>query len=273
VIATALPEHALPARVGRGGALMRQDRAAEAIGDLVEAVAICAERGLEGEGGFARAELAGAYRRAGRPVEGAEVAEEAVAIFDRLGDQESADNARYLLAALYRELEDANGALALYRELLERQEDNPHGRGQIAEEAADLLFHMDRDAEAAEAFAAAASALSEADDPIGELRALRRRIAALHYADEPDEAERVVKFAVERFDALPPELAGESNAIFQRSLVGYEAANMLMARERYAEAIPHLRGVAGKLRAIGATEQAERVESMLAEAEARASMS
>jgi hypothetical protein len=82
-----------------------------------------------------------------------------------------------------------------------------------------------------------------------------------------------VPVAGERFDALPAEFADEPNAIFQRSLVGYEAANMLMARGRFAEAIPHLRGVSGKLHDIGATEQAERVESMLSEAKAQASMS
>ena len=71
-------------------------------------------------------------RMAERPAEGAEVAEEAVSIFERLGDQEAADNARYLLAGLYRMLGDRNSALAAYRELIERLEDNPAGRGQIA---------------------------------------------------------------------------------------------------------------------------------------------
>jgi hypothetical protein len=45
-----------------------------------------------------------------------------------------------------------------------------------------------------------------------------------------------------------------------------------MARGRFAEAIPHLRGVSAKLHGIGATEQAERVESMLSEAEAHAAL-
>jgi tetratricopeptide (TPR) repeat protein len=273
VIASPASDLALPARLGRGNALMRLGRFDEAIADLVEGVALCAENALDGAGAFARGELANAYRMAGRPAEGAEVAEEAVSIFERMGDQEAADNARYLLAGLSRALDDSNGALALYRGLIERLGDNPAGRGQIAEEAADLLYSMDRDADAAETFAAAAAALREAEDPIGELRALRRRIAALHYADDPEEAERVAAVAAERFDALPPELAEEPNAIFQRSLVGYEAANMLMARGRFADAIPHLRGVSAKLQAIGATEQAERVEGMLSEAEAQASMS
>jgi tetratricopeptide (TPR) repeat protein len=273
VIASPASDLALSARLGRGNALMRLDRADEAIPDLVEGVALCAEHGQDGAGAFARAELANAYRMAERPAEGAEVAEEAVSIFERLGDQEAADNARYLLAGLYRMLGDRNSALAAYRELIGRLEDNPAGRGQIAEQAADLLYEMDRDAEAAETFAAAAAALRESEDLIGELRALRRRIGALHYADEPDEAEQVVKLAAERFDELPPELAADANALYQRSLVGYEAANMLMARARFAEAIPHLRGALGTLRSIGATEQAERVESMLADAEARASMS
>ncbi|NMO56795.1 tetratricopeptide repeat protein [Actinoplanes sp. TBRC 11911] len=273
VIASPAADLALPARLGRGTALMRLGRSDEAITDLVEGVALCAEHGQDGAGAYARAELANAYRLADRPAEGAEVAEQAVSIFERLGDQEAADNARYLLAGLNRAIGDANRALELYRELIERLADNPAGRGQIAEQAADLLYEMDRDAEAAETFAAAAVALRDAGDLIGELRALRRRIGALHYADAPDEGEEAAKVAAERFDALPSELAAEPNAIYQRSLVGYEVAGLLMARERFAEAIPHLRGALGKLRSIGATEQAERVESMLADAEARASIS
>ncbi len=270
VLATASADKALPARVGRGNALLRLDRAGEAIPDLVEAVALCAEAGLDAGGAHARGDLANAYRLAGRSVEGAEVAEEALALFEKLDDEDAVDNTRYLLAGLYRTIGDAEGALALYRTLIERLEGNPAGRGQIAEDAAGLLYDTDRDAEAADTFLAAASALHESDDLIGELRALRRAVGALHYADQPDRGEETIRLIGERFAALPAELASEPNAIFQRSMTAYEAGNLLMSRGRYADALPHLRGFPERLAAIGATDQADRIEGMLGEALLRA---
>jgi cytochrome c-type biogenesis protein CcmH/NrfG len=49
-------------------------------------------------------------------------------------------------------------------------------------------------------------------------------------------------------------------------MIAYEAARLLMARSRWAEALPHLRGVPQRLRGIGARDEADRIESMLAEA-------
>ncbi|WP_127505191.1 tetratricopeptide repeat protein [Actinoplanes solisilvae] len=270
VIATGETDNALPVRVGRGNALLRLGRPDEAIPDLVEAVALCAEAGLDVGGAHARSDLANAFRLAGRPVEGAEVAEEALALFEKLDDDESADNTRYLLAGLYQAIGDKNGALSLYHDLIERLADNPAGRGQIAEDAAGLLFDLDRDAEAAETFLAAASAMRQADDLIGELRALRRAVSALHYADQPERGEEVVRQVGEKYDALPAELAAEPNAVFQRSMAFYEAGNLLMSRGRFADAVPLLLGVPERLAAIGADEQATRVEGMLAEARRQA---
>ncbi|MGK5679945.1 tetratricopeptide repeat protein [Actinoplanes sp. URMC 104] len=266
VLATGVPDQALAVRVGRGNALLQLDRADEAIPDLVEAVALCAEAGHELGGAHARGDLAHAYREAGRPVEAAEVLEEALARFERLGEDDAADNARFQLAGLYRELGDPDGALALYRTLIERLADDPHGRGQTAEEAAGLLYDLDRDAEAADTFEAAASALHEAGDLIGELRALRRGAIALHYADQPERGVDTIRLIGERFDALPAELAAEPNAIFQRAMTAFAAHNLLMPRGRYAEVLPHLRGAPEQLRGIGATEQADTLEGMLGEA-------
>nr|WP_221380920.1 tetratricopeptide repeat protein [Actinoplanes polyasparticus] len=270
VLADGDADRSLPARVGRGNALLQLGRPGEAITDLAEAVALCAEAGNEAGGAYARSDLANAYRLAERPVEGAEVAEEALALFEKSGDDDAADNTRYLLAGLYQAIGDKNGALALYRTLVERLADNPAGRGQIAEEAAGLLFDLDRDAEAADTFRAAASALHEAGDLIGELRALRRGVAALHFSDQPERGEEALRLIAERFDTLPAELAAEPNAIFQRSMTAFEAGNLFMSRGCYAEALPHLRGAPERLRAIGATDQADRIEGMLGEALFRA---
>nr|BFE66895.1 hypothetical protein GCM10020092_001960 [Actinoplanes digitatis] len=120
VLAAVDPEGALTARLGRGRALVQLERAAEAVDDLVEAVALCTEQDLDEGGAFVRQELADAYRQAGRVVEAAEVGEEALATFERLGHDEAADNTRFLLAGLYRELGDSVGSLVLYEALVER---------------------------------------------------------------------------------------------------------------------------------------------------------
>ncbi|GAB2580080.1 hypothetical protein Aab01nite_56420 [Paractinoplanes abujensis] len=266
VIATGEQAKALPARLGRGTALMQLGRPDEAITDLVEAVALCAEAGFDAAGAHARYDLANAYRLAGRPVEAAEVAEEALAGFETLEDDDAADNARYLLAGLYRQIGDPDGALTLYRTLIERLDGNPAGRGQIAEDAAGLLYDMDRDAEAADTFLAAASALRESGDLIGELRALRRGVGALSYADQPDRGLEVIEQIDRKFDELPPELAAEPNAVFQHALTAYEAGNLLMSRGRYEEALPHLSDAPERLTSIGATDQADRLEGMRGEA-------
>ena len=265
-IATGDTASAVAARVGRGHALKELGRPGEAIDDLVEAVALCAERELEKGGAFARFELAEAYARAGRPIEAAEVAEEALPVFDRTDDPGPANNTRYLLARLYREIGDPEGAVALFRDLIERMPDNPIGRGQIGEEAADLLFDVDRDAEAAELFAAAETDRREAGDLVGELRVVRRRIAALHFADRPAEAEEAIGLAARRWAELPPELAAVPEAIWQHGMTAFEAARVLMSRGRYAEALPHLREADVPVRAIGAGDDADRLSGMYGEA-------
>ncbi|GIM90513.1 hypothetical protein [Paractinoplanes toevensis] len=265
-IATGVAEEQLPARMGRGHAFKRLDRAGEAVADLVEAVALCAEQGLDHGGAFARFELAQAYAMAGRPVEAAEVAEEALLTFDEHGDVETASNVRFLLAKQYREIGDTAGAVTRYRELIELLADNRAGRGQIGEEAGGLLFDLDRDAEAAEAFRAAGEDLHEAGDLVGELRTLRRRVSALHFADDPEAATETFRLAAERFAELPEELAAEPNAIWQNGMTAFEQSRVLMSRGRYPEAVPILLGVPPRLRAIGAVDDADHLDGMYAEA-------
>ncbi|GAA0563820.1 hypothetical protein GCM10010172_54020 [Paractinoplanes ferrugineus] len=262
-IAAGDADDALPARVGRGRAFKRTGQADFAITDLVEAVALCTEQGLGPGGAFARWELAEAYALAGRPVEAAEVAEEALTTFDEMGDDEGGNNARFLLAKQYREIGDRAGAVTRYRELIERLADNPAGRAQVGEEAAGLLFDMDRDADAAAAFRAAAEDYRQAGDPVGELRALRRRISALHYADDPDAAEETFRLAAERFAALPE---AEPAAVWEHGVSRFELARALLARERYDEVVPVLRGASAPLRSIDAIDEADRLDGMYGEA-------
>jgi len=265
-LASGLRGPALTARVGRGRALIQLDRAAEAVPDLVEAVALSTEQGLDEAGAFSRQDLANAYRLAGRTIEATEVAEEALSIFQGLGHDDPANDTRLLLAGLYRQLGETDSALTLYRDLLERLAGNPAGLGQIGEQTGQLLFDLDRDAEAAEAFRVAADHLRQADDLVGELRLLRRRLIALHYADEVVQAEDTIRTAADRYAAMPDDLATQPPAIWGRVMFGFEAARMLMSRGRHAEALPHLAGGAERLRTIGAADDADQIEEMYAEA-------
>ncbi|WP_229076514.1 tetratricopeptide repeat protein [Actinoplanes sp. DH11] len=266
VLAAGIAGPELVARLQRGRALLALDRPAEAVDDLVEAIALCAEHGEEQAGVFARHDLALAYEATGRPAEAVEVAEEALLGFVGLGAEEPADNCRFLLAGLYREIGDTDRALEVYRELIERLADNPAGRGQVGEQAGGLLYDLDRDREAALTFQAAAQSLREAGDLAGELRVLRRRLMALNYADEVPAAEELIGAVTERYASLPEELAAEPGVRWGRSIFAFEVGNMLMRRGRAAEAVPHLRGAPERLREIGAAEDADRVTCMLAEA-------
>ena len=266
VLASAEPGFALDARVGRARALLQLERAGEAVDDLVEAVALCTEREIEDGAAFLRQELAQAYQAAGRFVEAAEVAEEAIAALSRLGHDEAAANVRYMLAGIYRELDDNEGALALYEELVAGLADNLAGRGQIRESFGDLLYKLDRDAEAAERFAEAAADLHEIGDLTGEVRLLRRRVMALHWADDVEAAEATIRLAEQRHAELPAAESAEPRRIWERAMLGFEAGRLLNSRARYAEAVPHLAGSAERLRAVGADGNAEQVETLLGQA-------
>ncbi|AGZ38321.1 tetratricopeptide repeat protein [Actinoplanes friuliensis] len=266
VLAAGNPESALTARLGRGRALVHLERFEEAVDDLVEAVALCAEQDLDEGGAFVRQELADAYRQAGRIVEAAEVGEEALAGLERLGHDEAADNTRFLLAGLYRELGDNTGSLAFYETLVERLGDNPAGRGQIRENGGDLLFRLDRDAVAAEWFGAGAEDLRVAGDPVGELRLLRRRVMALHWADDVPAAEETFQQADRKHAGMTAEAAQQPDAVWERAMLGFEMSRLLLARGRAAEAVPYVTGMPERLRTIGARSEAEQVSAMLGEA-------
>jgi len=266
VIASGEAVVALEARVGRSRALRQLDRAGEAVDDLVEAVALCTEREIDDGAALLRQELSQAYQLAGRLVEAAEVAEEAITALSGLGHTEAADNTRYLLAGIYRELDDNPGALALYEELVAGLAGNLAGRGQIRESLGDLLYKLDRDAEAAERFGEAAGDLHAAGDLAGEVRLLRRRVMALHWADDVPAAEASIRLAEQRHAELPAEESAQPQLIWERAMLGFEAGRLFNARERYAEAVPYLTVGAERLRAIGASGNAEQAETLLGEA-------
>jgi tetratricopeptide (TPR) repeat protein len=255
----------LEARLGRGRARYALESWTEAIDDFVEVVALCAERDLPEAGAFIRGELAAAYHRAGRLVEAAEVAEESIPVLDRLGHDDAADQARFRLAGIYRDLGTPDPALALYDELVERlgKVDNDAGRGQMHENAGEVLYKADRDASAAQRFAEAAQAYRAAGLGLDELRVLRRRVASLHWADDIEAGAEAARQGVSRYDEL--RVQDESAAaVWERAMLGFEAGRMFVARDRFAEALPFVTGQPELLRGIEAPEEAAAVAQVLA---------
>jgi tetratricopeptide (TPR) repeat protein len=266
-LALRVPSIAMIARLGRARELIRMERAGEAVDDFVEAVAIHAEQHPDDGGGpFLRDELARAYDAAGRYPEAAEVAEEALTGLDRDGHAERADDVRYLLAGLYRRLGDTDGALRIYQTLIEHltANDNVVGRAQIRMNSADLLYRIDHDAKAAEQFGAAAADYRALGDQIGELHALRRRLWALHYADDEAAGELVIAECDERLTALPAELAAAPAGVWARAMIGSTAAGFLLARDRADEALARVADSPRLLAGLTATDDARAAAETLA---------
>jgi tetratricopeptide (TPR) repeat protein len=266
-LAAGTGEVALNARLGRARALLALDRAAEAVDDYVEVVAVCTEQGIDDGAAFTRHELATAYRRAGRPVEAAEVAEEAVTALQRLGHQEAADRCRYLLAHLYREIDDDESALAVYERLATNLDgfDNLPARAQALEEAGDVLYRRDRDALAAQRYAAAAQAYAAAGLRLDELRVRRRVAMARHWSGDPEAASAALGHADAGHAALPADEAAQPGAVWERALLDVEAARILMAAGRFDEALARVGSAPERLRGIEAFAEAVQAELLLGE--------
>lgn len=266
-VRVATGDGALPARAGRARVLMAADQPDAAIEDFVEAVALCAERGIADGAAFLRWELANAYRRTERMLDAAEVAEEAVTELDKLGHQGDADRCRHLLATIYIGLGEQDQALAVLDRLAENLDgpDNLSGRAQVLEEAGDLLYNQDRDALAAQRFGAAAEAYQLAAHPVDELRARRREVAARHWAGEPDAALAALARADERAAALPTEAAEEPAAIWERAMLADTGARALVGIDRYDAALERLQGVPESLRSIQAFGEAIQVDLLFGE--------
>jgi cellulose synthase operon protein C len=222
-----------------------------AVSDLVEAVAVHVAAGEDSPAATLRYELAAAHRAAGQLLDAAEVGESAVDTFARLGAQDSADRARYLLASIYRELDEHDRAVDLLQQVADNLDgfDNLPGRGQMLEEAGQALYETDRDAQAAQSFAAAADAYRAAGLTFDELRARRWCAIALRWAEEPDRAVAALAAA----DTLAGTLEGDEPAlIWERAMLAYDGVRVLIGANRGSEALERIAGVAEVFRGIEA---------------------
>jgi tetratricopeptide (TPR) repeat protein len=272
----------LSALVGRARARLAGDRPADAIDDLVEAVADHVAHGEDTPAALLRYDLATAYYRADQPSDAAEAAESALDALDRAGAQDQADQTRYLLSRVYRELGELDLALGLLETLAANLDgfDNLPTRGRMLQEAAQLLYEADRDAQAADRFAAAADAFHAAAAPAtepdlglvqAEMYARRMRALSLRWAgDIPAalsalaEADALVGAQGAAADAAEPWL------VWQRAMLDCDAARIHIGAGRLDDAAARSSGAADALRSIGSLSDALDADFLHAETLMRA---
>ncbi len=253
------PEAAAVARANLGRLALDAGRAADAIPDLVEAVA--AFTGLGSPlSAHARVALGSAYERVDRPLDAAECAEEALpAVTAEEDDGYAAMQARWTLVCAYPRLNQHADALRMVDEMLARVTD-PEQTGRLHKEAGDILSGADRDGEAAVRFAAAADAFAAAGEVFGEAECRRFAALALSFADEPDEAVVWLAQAQEVVDRLPTD---SRRAAWERAMLGYDAGRILDYAGQHDEAVERARGAVEGFRMIGDEENAEMAEQLL----------
>jgi tetratricopeptide (TPR) repeat protein len=253
------PELLLAARVARGRARRAAGQPAGAIEDLVEAVAQHIARGEDVAAAFLRYDLSAAYQDTGQLLDAAEAGEAALDVLDRTGELDAADRTRYLLSRVYRDLGEADQALVLLDRLAESLDgyDNLPARGQMLEEAAHILYAEDRDGQAASRFGAAAAAYRAASLPLDQLRATRWRAVALRWADEPEAAFAALGEADTLASSLP---ADEPATVWERAMLGYDAARVHIGADQGEEALARLAGCAAAFRGIEAYGEALHVD-------------
>ncbi|MGY0230375.1 tetratricopeptide repeat protein [Longispora urticae] len=255
---TTSPEPLAGARLMRGNMLLHLGDPEGAVADFRAVMA-----GLPGTtmAGAAGMELASCYLNAGRPDEAALAAEDAEPLLARAGDVDGAERARYILSKAYALIGQVDQALAILEELIDSclASGNLAGEAQLREESGEHLDTVDRDAAAAESFAGAAAAYQKMGADLDELRARRRAALSWQWAGEPDKAIEGLTEA----DAVAAKVpADEPPQIFERAMLGFDAARILANNDRPADALDRVTPVAEALAGIGAVYEAVTADTM-----------
>lgn len=222
------------AHTDRGLAFLAADRPADAVADLVEAIAAWTAEGMDEQAVRLRVDLAAAYLSADRHLEAAEAAEEAL---PGLGE-EAGRRCRLILAHAQKRLGEEDAA-ATFQVLAEDAagEGRHDAVAHFLDEAADVLTGLDKDALAAERFAEAAEAYEKAGDPYGVVRTRRRAAMCLLWSGDPGRAVTAMETARAALAGLPPD--NEPGRVWETALVSYDQARVLAQAGRLPEAASH----------------------------------
>jgi tetratricopeptide (TPR) repeat protein len=239
----------------RAKLLAGTNRAAVVIDELLDLVAWAEETGDAIMAAQARFDLALAYRNCDRFLDAAEIAEEAIPALAAVERPDLADRCRYLLATVYRELGDPESALAQLNQLAINLDgfDNAAWRAGMQEEAAEVLYRMDRDAEAADRFLVAADTFRDAGQLVAEVRNRRMAALSLRWAGDPQAS--LARLA--EADAVAESLSVEDpQAVWEKAMLGYDGARVLMGADELDRAADRIAPVATVFRSIDAYSEA-----------------
>lgn len=261
------PELRRSARANAGFMLVTTERAGEFVDDIVEHVCLMEAHGEPGAAAYTRHRLALALGTLGRFTEAAEVGEEALSWFLAQRDPEHTEiivELRDILSRTYAQLGEVHvavGQLDALLELVGGVERLPY-RGDVLERAGELLWQVDRDAEAADRFDAAAAAYGQADLALATVHARRRQVMALFHAGRRDESIALAQQLAELIEVTEVPDEQQPGFTWERAMAGYEAAQVLSNNDRpdHETALARVAPAAELLRSIGAFEEAALAE-------------
>jgi len=244
----------------RGGELITAGRAAEAVEDMIEAVAAYTAAGNFPKAAYARLDLAFAYLDAGRPLDAAEAAEEAGPMLREMGDVHAERRCRYLLAEAQRDMGEEAAADA-YASLAEDERDeDPLVAASLWEKSADVLTAADKDALAAERYALAAETFAAGGDPFAAVRTRRRAALCLSWSGRPEEGLEEMARARAALADLPDD--NEAALTWENAVTGYDEARILSGLGRVEEALSRLEEAIAGFTALGETDAAATAAAM-----------
>ncbi len=258
------PELRRSARANAAFMLVTTPRAGEFIDDIVEHVCLMEAEGSAQAACYTRHRLALALYTVDRDREAAEVAEEALAWFLAQRDDEQyaeiIGDLRELLSRIYATLGEPHVALGQLDALLETVtgvERLPQ-RAELLERAGELLWQVDRDADAAARFDAAAQAYGQADLPLETVHARRREVMALYHCGRHDDARAAAARLVELMDVTEVPEAQQPGLTWEKATAGYEAALILTNTDQpdYEAALHRITPVPVWYQMIGAVQEA-----------------
>ncbi|RSN70264.1 tetratricopeptide repeat protein [Actinomadura sp. WAC 06369] len=249
----------------RGRALLSADRPADAVADLVEGVAAWTAGGAHEAAVHLRVDLAAAYMGAGRHLEAAEVAEEALpGVAGEDGDPIAERRCRLIIAHAQKELGEPGAADAFVAMAgLAAQDGNEAARGHFLDESAEVLTNLDRDALAAERFAEAAEAYGRAGNPYGRVNALRRAAMCRLWSGDADAADAGMEDARAALADLPAE-DGPAR-IWHTALIAFDEARVLAQTGRLPAAAERASAAVDGFRSLGEEDAVRNAEGLLAQ--------